>query len=194
MKVFDAAASGTWRSWDTAAPARRSWPRRCCSTPAPSTGSARWTTAPRSPTTTKRPSPASTRSSAVARLPRVEQAQNQPHRHARHGQLPDRRARGAARRRSGGRRRRRRRRRPGLDRKGRGRRPTSCSCRASSSATGWTASAPASSARSSRCATTLGRNCIPVQLPIGEETAFHGRRRSRRDEGVHVRRRRVRAR
>ena len=112
--------------------------------------------------------------SAVPRLLRMEQAQDQPDRHARHGQLPERHASGAARRGSRGRRRRRRRRRAGLDRKSLGGGRRAASCRGSSSATGSIASAPASSARSSRCGTTLGRNCIPVQLPIGEERAFSG--------------------
>ena len=38
----------------------------------------------------------------------------------------------------------------------------------------------------------LGRNCVPVQLPIGEEKSFLRGRRPRRAEGVHVRRRRIR--
>ena len=99
----------------------------------------------------------------VARLPRVEQAQDQPDRHARHGQLPERRARGAARRRGGGRRRRRRRRRPGLDRKGLGRGRRGAAARASSSATGSIASAPASSARSSRCGRRSAATACPCR-------------------------------
>ena len=55
---------------------------------------------------------------------------------------------------------------------------------------------PGSRARESRTRARIdaraccGRNCIPMQLPIGEERAFTRRRRSRRDESVHVRRRR----
>ncbi len=52
------------------------------------------------------------------RLRRVEQAQNQSDRHARHGQFPERCARGIAGRRRGARRRRRRGRRHGADREG----------------------------------------------------------------------------
>ena len=55
-----------------------------------------------------------------------------------------------------------------------GPRPTSSTCRASSSSTGWTANAPASSARSRRCARcAIARSC-PIQLPIGEEKSFKG--------------------
>ena len=40
--------------------------------------------------------------------------------------------------------------------------------------TGSIASAPASSARSSRCARVFGRAVVPIQLPIGEEKSFTG--------------------
>ena len=50
----------------TAAPAKHSWSPRCCSMPARSTASAAWTTARRSPITTKRRSPASTPSPAAS--------------------------------------------------------------------------------------------------------------------------------
>ena len=105
---------------------------------------------------------------------RVEQAQNQPHRHARDGQFPERRAR----------------------RRCASRTPRSWSstlshgaevstekvwaaaeelgCRASSCSTGSTASARASSARSSRCARVFGRAVVPIQLPIGEDRGFRG--------------------
>ena len=33
---------------------------------------------------------------------------------------------------------------------------------------------------------TLSRTIMPIQLPIGEETRLHRRRRSRLDEGVHL--------
>ena len=79
-------------------------------------------------------------------------------------------------------------RRRGVDREGVGRRRGARACRASSCSTGSIASAPASSARSSRCAASSAATVVPIQLPIGEEKALPRRRRSRRDEGVDVRR------
>ena len=66
------------------------------------------------------------------RLRRVEQDQDQFHRHAGTGELPERRARGAARRGRGAGRRRRAARRRGLDREGVGDGRRSCRCRGSS--------------------------------------------------------------
>ena len=80
----------------------------------------------------------------------------------------------------------------GVDREGVGRRRGAGDCRGSSCSTGSIASAPAWSARSSRCARVFGRTVIPIQLPIGEEKAFPRRRRSGGDEGVDVRDRRQR--
>ena len=77
-------------------------------------------------------------------------------------------------RRRRGRRRRRRRRRHGPDRKGVGRRRQSAACRGSSSSTGSIASAPASTARSPRCASRAAASVVPIQLPIGEEKDFRG--------------------
>ena len=51
---------------------------------------------------------------------------------------------------------------------------TNSSCRAPSSSTSWTASAPASSARSEASRTIFGRTAVPIHLPIGSEKDFKG--------------------
>ena len=109
-----------------------------------------------------------------ARLRRVEQDQNQLHRHAGHGELPQRRARRAARRRCRPRRRRRGRRRRGLDREGLGRRRGAARCRASSCSTASTASAPASSARSSRCAACSAARSSRSSCRSARRRSFRG--------------------
>ena len=124
MRVFDAPAIRNVALVGHSGAGKTQLARRSSSTPAPSTGSARSTTARPSPTTTTRRSPASTRS-ARAWPGRVEQDQDQPHRHAGHRQPPERHARGAARRRRGPGRGRRRLGRPGPDRSGLEAAPTS---------------------------------------------------------------------
>ena len=52
--------------------------------------------------------------------------------------------------------------------------------------------APASSARSSRCARRATARSIPIQLPIGEEKGVPRRRRSGLEKGVHLSDRRER--
>ena len=124
-------------------------------------------------------------------LCRVEQDENQPHRHAGHGQLPERRARRPARRRRRAGRRRRRRRRDGADRKSVGDRRASSRCRGWSCSTGWIATAPASSGRCSRCARR-------ATAPSSRSSCRSAKRKHSKassiclEEGVHVSDRRER--
>ena len=189
MKVYDAPASGMSRSSATAAPARPSSPRRSCSTPAWSTASARSTTARPSPTTTKKRSPASTRSSASLAYAEWNKHKINLIDTPGHRQLPARRARGAA------------------------ASPTprwSSSTRSPASMVqtekvwagrrGARPAAPGrrqparSRAREPRAHARVAARrraaapSIPIQLPIGEEKSFTRRRRSGGDEGLHVRR------
>ena len=108
------------------------------------------------------------------RLRRVEQDQNQLHRHAGHGELPERCARRAARRRCGDRGRRCGGRRRGVDREGLGRRRGAGAAAASSCSTGSIASAPASSARSSRCAACSAARSSRSSCRSARRRAFRG--------------------
>ena len=108
------------------------------------------------------------------RLRRVEQAEDQPHRHAGHRQLSRRRARRAARRRRRAGRRRRRRRRDGADRESLGGGRRSWRCRGWSSSTGSIASAPASSARWRRCASRAAAPSSRSSCRSARRRAFRG--------------------
>ncbi len=68
----------------------------------------------------------------------------------------------------------RRGRRRSADRKGLGASPTISSCRAPSSSTSSTASAPISSAPWTACSEVFGRAAVPIQIPIGAERDFKG--------------------
>ena len=112
--------------------------------------------------------------SAEPRLRRVEQAEDQPDRHARRRQLPRRRARGAPRRRRRAGRRRRGRRRHGPDREGVGRgRGDGAAAPGRRQPARSRAREPRADARPS-LRESCSRSVIPIQLPIGEEKDFRG--------------------
>ena len=151
-------------------PARLGHPR---STPAWSTASARSTKARRSPITTKKKSPASTRCRPASPTPSGTSTKINLIDTPGMGNFLERRARRAARRRRRAGRRRRGRRRRGADREGLGRRPRSSACRGSSSLNRLDRERASLERTLASLREACSRTVIPIQLPIGEETSVH---------------------